>query len=97
MDVTFRADVRTARWNAASRGHPNSSRAVVDLVSAGAQHSITVSDAPGNPDFFITIAIRVRVYFSDVGLAGAGGEQQRARDQNEKDSGFLQCNHKHLL
>jgi len=41
--------------------------------------------------------IRITVYFCDICLAGAGGEQQRSTDQNEENSGFFQCKHWRLL
>src|ERR1043166_6269500 len=91
MDVTFRADVGTARRNTAPSRDPDPSGAVVDLVCSGSQHPVTIGNSSGNSDFLIAITIRIAVNFCDVCLAGAGGEQQCTTDQNEENSGFFQC------
>src|ERR1041385_6062179 len=75
MHVSLRADTRATRWNTACGRDPNFASAVVDLISAVSQHSVTIGDTAGDPHLFAAIAIRIGVYSGDVCLSWAGGEQ----------------------
>src|SRR6476619_4960817 len=68
VHVSFRADTRAARWNTAPGRDPDSSGAVVDLVSAGSHRSVTVGNSADYSDLFTTIAVRIGIYSCDVCL-----------------------------
>src|SRR5882724_8713471 len=72
IDVAFDANACPARGNPTTRDDPQSSGAIVNLVSAVAQRPVAISDGAHDCDLFIAITGGVGVYLGNCCFTGTG-------------------------